>query len=201
MAGSLEGKVALISGGARGMGAAETRLFVKEGAQVVVGDILDDEGKALVAGLDGAAFVHLDVSSEAEWAAAVKFTTERFGKLDILVNNAGIYASAPIEDTTPELYERVWRINQLGPFLGMRAVVPVMKAAGGGAIVNMSSVTGLMGYPNSMAYGATKWAVRGMSKMAVRNINPATSKPLNCDWAPARSLVADWLAPPATRKP
>lgn len=162
----LQGKVALISGAARGMGDAEARLFVSEGARVVIGDVLVDEGKALADELgDAARFVELDVTSEESWEAAVAATTGEFGTLDVLVNNAGIWKIMPIAMMSAEDYMEVVKVNQLGVFLGMKAAIPVMSA-NGGSMVNISSVAGLTGAIGQVAYGATKWAVRGMTKTA-----------------------------------
>jgi 3alpha(or 20beta)-hydroxysteroid dehydrogenase len=172
LARALEGKVALITGGARGMGAAEVRLFSEQGAKVVAADILDEEGQALVAGLDDAVFVHLDVTQESQWDAAVAFTLKHFGKLDVLVNNAGLSGSTPLHDTTLEAYMRIINVNQIGPFLGMRAVLPALKAAGRSSIVNISSISGLTGYPGLSAYCAGKFALRGMSKVAASELAP-----------------------------
>jgi 3alpha(or 20beta)-hydroxysteroid dehydrogenase len=156
----LEGKVALITGAARGQGAAAARRFVAEGARVVLADILDEEGKALADEL-GADYRHLDVSEEDEWASVVAET-----RFTVLVNNAGVLHFAPLADTALADYERVIRINQIGCFLGMRAVVPGMIAAGGGSIVNTSSIEGLAAAPLLMAYTASKFAIRGMTKVA-----------------------------------
>jgi 3alpha(or 20beta)-hydroxysteroid dehydrogenase len=166
MAGTLDGKVALITGGARGMGEAEVRLFAAQGASVVFGDVLDADGQALAKAVPGTTYVHLDVSSEADWAAAVKLVLERHGRIDVLVNNAGILRGGPIEEMSVADFELVFRINQLGPFLGMRAVIPHMKKAGRGSIVNISSTAGMQGYPNLVAYAGSKHAVRGMTKVA-----------------------------------
>lgn len=167
----LKNKVALISGAARGQGAAEARLFVASGARVVIGDVLDGEGRAVAEELGEAAhYVHLDVTDESQWAAAVATTRETFGKLDTLVNNAGILHFASLGDTTTADYERVVRINQFGPFLGMRAAAPAIRAAGGGAIVNVSSTAGLEGMTGTVAYTASKWAVRGMTKTAAMEL-------------------------------
>jgi 3alpha(or 20beta)-hydroxysteroid dehydrogenase len=163
----LDGKVALVTGGARGTGEQVARLFVAEGARVVIGDVLETEGEALAKALgDDAAFVRLDVGSEADWARAVERTRAHFGRLDVLVNNAGVLAMKPLEETTLADFERHVRVNQVGPFLGMRAVAPVMRGAGGGSIVNVSSVDGLGAKPNIVAYAATKWALRGMTRVA-----------------------------------
>jgi 3alpha(or 20beta)-hydroxysteroid dehydrogenase len=163
----LDGKVALITGGARGQGAAEARLFVREGAKVLVTDVLDAEGAALAEELgDAGRYRHHDVTSAADWAAAVDDAVGAFGSLDVLVNNAGIHHVTPIEDETLEVFERTIRVNLYGPFLGIQAVLPAMRAAGGGAIVNISSLAGMRGIPGHGAYGASKWAVRGLTKTA-----------------------------------
>lgn len=165
-----EGKVILISGGARGQGAAEARLLVKEGAKVVIGDVLEDKGAALAKELGSAAtFLRHDVTSESDWDRAVK-AAEAFGNLNGLINNAGIYQPKSLMETDTELWERHIRINQLGCFLGMKAVVPAMERAGGGSIVNISSGAGLRGSPQAFAYSATKWALRGMTKSAAMDL-------------------------------
>lgn len=168
----LDGKVILISGGARGQGAAEARLCVAEGAKVIIGDLLVAEGEKLAAELGaGAVFVRQDVTLEADWAAAVR-AAEALGGLHGLVNNAGIYQPGTLMATNTELFERHMRINQLGCFLGMQAVVPPMERSGNGSIVNISSVAGLRGSPGSIAYSATKWALRGMTKSAAIDLAP-----------------------------
>jgi 3alpha(or 20beta)-hydroxysteroid dehydrogenase len=159
--GKLDGKVALITGAARGQGAATARRFVAEGASVIITDVLDDEGKTLADEL-GAQFRHLDVSKEDEWAAAIA----AFDPITVLVNNAGILHFSPLADTSLADYERVIRVNQIGTFLGMRAVVPGMIAAGGGSIINTSSIEGLAAAPLLVAYTASKFAIRGMTKAA-----------------------------------
>ncbi|WP_086667856.1 glucose 1-dehydrogenase [Lentzea kentuckyensis] len=161
----LDGKIALITGAARGQGAAAARRFVEEGARVVLTDVLDDQGKELAAELS-AEYYHLDVSSEEDWAAAVAFTEETFGDITVLVNNAGILHFSALAETTLADYQRVIGINQVGTFLGMRAVVASMTRAGGGSIVNVSSVEGLAGMPYLVAYTASKFAIRGMTKVA-----------------------------------
>ncbi len=169
--GRLDGKVALISGAARGMGSAEARLFAAEGAKVAICDVLDAEGKAVAAEIGASAlYQHLDVTSEEEWEAAVAATTSAFGKLDVLVNNAGIAESAPLAEMTLDSYRRVTEVNQTGVFLGMRAVVEPMTAAGGGSILNISSIDGLIGMNNLLGYVASKWAVRGMTKVAAMEL-------------------------------
>src|ERR1700712_743787 len=142
----LNGKRALITGGARGMGAATAKLFVESGARVMVADVLDADGKALVAELGAAAaFVHLDVTSEQSWSAAVQLVQDEWGGLDVLVNNAGILRSASLETMSLGDFQQVVAVNQVGCFLGMKAAIAPMRAAGGGSIVNLSSVAGLKG--------------------------------------------------------
>ena len=165
----LDGKVALISGGARGMGATEARLFSQEGAKVVFGDVLDEEGKKVEAEIresgGEATCIHLDVTREADWQAAVATAVSRYGKLDVLVNNAGISIRKGIEDTTEEEWDRIMDINTKGVFLGTKHALPSMKQAGGGSIVNISSTAGLVGGPyNGAAYSAAKGAVRLFTK-------------------------------------
>jgi 3alpha(or 20beta)-hydroxysteroid dehydrogenase len=167
VAGRLSAKRALVTGGAHGLGQAIVRAFVAEGADVAVGDVDHAAGRALVAELGEATrFVPLDVGSEAQWATAVAEVVERLGGLDVGVNNGGIVVHAPLVETTLEDYERVVRVNQVGTFLGMRTMAEPMKAAGGGSIVNVSSVRGLVGAEGLVAYAATKFAVRGMTKVA-----------------------------------
>ena len=168
----LADRIILISGGARGQGAAEARLCVAEGARVVIGDVLEAEGKRLAAELgSNAVFVHQDVTREADWEKAVQAAAE-FGGLHGLVNNAGIYQPKTLMETDTELFERHMRVNQLGCFLGMKGVVPLMDQSGGGSIVNISSVAGLRGSPGAIAYSATKWALRGMTKAAAIDLAP-----------------------------
>jgi len=166
----LAGKVALISGGARGMGAAEASLFAQEGARVVIGDILDAEGAAVAAGIGAkggeAVFVRLDVTSENDWARAVATAERRFGKLDVLVNNAGIGGAGRLEDTTVADWDRVMDVNAKGVFLGTKAAIPALRRAGGGSIVNISSQLGLVGMDDSSPqYQASKGAVRLLTKL------------------------------------
>ena len=165
--GRLDGKIALVTGGARGTGEQVARLFVAEGARVMIGDVLEAEGEAVAKDLgDTAAFVRLDVTSEDDWTRAVERTLARFGALSVLVNNAAILQMKPLEETTLADFERHVRVNQVGPFLGMRSVVGAMKQGGGGSIVNVSSVDGLSAKPHIVAYAATKWALRGMTRVA-----------------------------------
>jgi len=172
MARRFDGKVVLISGGARGQGAAEARMLVAEGAKVVLGDVLDAEGQELAQELGAAAvFVRQDVTEEADWArAAAAAESLGGGGLHGLVNNAGIYLPRSLMETDAALFERHVRVNQFGCFLGMKAVVPAMERAGGGAIVNISSTAGLVGSPHAFAYCATKWALRGMTKAAALDL-------------------------------
>jgi len=164
----LENKVALISGGARGMGAAEARLFVNEGAKVVIGDVLEEVGRQTEAQINEAGgeclFVHLDVTSESNWQDVVAATVARFGKLDILVNNAGIRGGGTVEETTSELWDTVMDINAKGVFLGTKAAIPEMRKVGGGSIINISSIWGIVGSGGASAYHASKGAVRLLTK-------------------------------------
>jgi len=171
--GRLSGKVALITGAARGQGAAMARGYVAEGARVVLADISDEAGKKLADELgDAASYQHLDVSSEDEWQDAVRHTTGQFGRLDVLVNNAGILRFSAIADTTLAEYEQIIRVNQIGTFLGIRTAAPAMIEAGGGSIVNFSSIEGLGGMPLLIAYTASKFAIRGMTKSAALELGP-----------------------------
>ena len=165
----LQGKVALISGGARGQGAAEAKLFAREGAKVVFGDVLDDEGRKTEAEIQEiggeALYIHMDVTKEGDWEKAVSETVSKFGKLDILVNNAGVVSWGNLEDTTPEEWDRVMDINSKGVFLGTKAVIPEMRKIGGGSIVNISSISGIIGQDNIQpVYNASKGAVRLFTK-------------------------------------
>ena len=163
----LDNKVALISGGARGMGAVEAKMFVQEGAKVVIGDVLDEDGKQTEAEINEAGgecvFVHLDVTDETAWQDAVAAAVDRFGKLDILVNNAGVARINNVEDTTSDEWDLVMDINAKGVFLGTKAAIPEIRKAGGGSIVNISSIAGLTGGRTS-SYAASKGAVRLLTK-------------------------------------
>ena len=167
--GRLDGKVAIISGGARGQGATEARMFAREGAKVVLGDVLDEEGKQVEAQINesggDATYVHLDVTQEDDWRSAVETAVSRYGKLDILVNNAGILIRKGLEETTVEDWDRIMGVNAKGVFLGTKHAIPAMRRAGGGSIINISSTAGLVGSPNgSPSYTATKGAVRLLTK-------------------------------------
>jgi 3alpha(or 20beta)-hydroxysteroid dehydrogenase len=166
-------KVALISGGARGMGAEHARALVAEGAKVVIGDILDDEGKALADEIgDAARYVHLDVTAAEEWEAAVATAVNEFGKLNVLVNNAGIVALGQIGKFDMAKWQKVIDVNLTGTFLGMQASVEAIKAAGGGSIINVSSIEGMRGAVMVHPYVASKWAVRGLTKSAALELGP-----------------------------
>ncbi len=175
--GRVDGKVALISGGARGMGESHARLLVAEGAKVVIGDVLDDEGKAVAddlgSGPGGAArYVHLDVTEPDQWENAVATTVEEFGTLNVLVNNAGIANLGRLHKFDLAKWRQIIDVNLTGTFLGMRAVVESMIAAGGGSIINVSSIEGLRGAPLVHGYVASKWAVRGLTKSAALELAP-----------------------------
>ena len=165
--GRLQGKVAIISGGARGLGADEAKLFVEEGASVVFGDILDEEGRKLEAEINEsggtAQYIHLDVTKEHDWENAVTKAVSTYGKLDILVNNAGILVMKGLEETESTDWDDVQEVNSKGVFLGTKAVISAMRNAGGGSIINISSVAGLIG-SRFTAYGASKGVVRLLSK-------------------------------------
>jgi 3alpha(or 20beta)-hydroxysteroid dehydrogenase len=162
----LAGKVAIVTGGARGMGEATVRLLLEEGARVLIGDVLDEPGQALANALgEDVIYTHLDVSQKSDWEAAVK-KTEQLGPLTVLVNNAAILFQKTIMDTSEEDFLKIVSVNQLGVFLGMQSVFPNLKANGGGSIINVSSVDGLQSKNSLVAYSSTKWAVRGMTKAA-----------------------------------
>ena len=200
--GRLDGKVALISGGARGQGATEARLFAKEGAKVVFGDLLDEEGQNVDAEIresgGEATYIHLDVTSEADWVAAVQTAVNRYGKLDILVNNAGItgvsVSGGPvsIENATEAAWDRVMEVNAKGVFLGTKYAIPEMRKAGGGSIINISSVSGLVGdlRPSSGAYPASKGAVRLLTK--------ATAMQYADEWIRCNSVHPGLIETPMT---
>jgi len=189
----LQGKVALITGGAHGMGAAEARLFAKEGARVVVADVRDGDGKTVVDELAGASgqarYVHLDVTREAEWQQAVAFTVNAFGKLNILINNAGISGGIAPDIMSTSAYDQLMEVNAKGVFLGMKYAIPAMQQAGGGSIVNISSISGIAGQAVvHMGYNASKGAVRVMTKSAavqqagngirVNSVHPGVMPPM-----------------------
>ena len=165
--GRLQGKVALISGAARGQGEAEARLFAAEGARVVLGDVRDAEGEAVAADIGpSAVYRHLDVTSPDDWAAAVALAEERFGPVTVLVNNAGIIVAEPIETCSVEEFRRILDVNLVGQFLGIKAVVASMAGAGGGSIVNVSSTSGFVARHGIPAYTTSKWGIRGLTRAA-----------------------------------
>ncbi|MDH3682887.1 MAG: SDR family oxidoreductase [Acidimicrobiia bacterium] len=189
-----DGTVALISGGARGMGASHARGLVAEGAEVVVGDVLDDDGRAVAEQLgDAAHYVHLDVTSEADWQGAVKAAESQFGPVNLLVNNAGIVMYGPITDMDPDDFRRVIDINLTGTFLGMHYTVPSMRRAGGGVIINISSTAGIMGYATIGAYTASKWGVRGMTKTAAMELGRDGIRVMSIHPGPIRTPMTDDL--------
>ena len=164
----LRGKVALISGAARGMGAVEARLFASEGARVVLGDIIEEAGREVASEIAAtgaeAVFLRLDVTSPSDWENAVDEAVSRFGGLNVLVNNAGVYLRGPVHETSPEDWDRIMDVNAKGPFLGTRAAIPAMRESAGGSIVNISSFNSLVGTTTSAAYNASKAALRLLTK-------------------------------------
>lgn len=172
-AGRVAGKVALISGGARNIGGASARALVAEGAKVVIGDLLDEEGKALADELgESARYVHLDVTSDEDWRAAVAFAVAEFGRLDVLFNNAGIFNGGMLQRYKRALWQEMLDVNLTGPFLGMRAATDALIAAGGGSIINTSSIEGLRGTPWAHGYVASKWGLTGLTKSAAMELAP-----------------------------
>lgn len=167
----LRGKVAVITGAARGQGAAEARLFTDLGARVVLTDVLTEEGERVAAEL-GARFVRHDVADEAGWATVVQTAVSEFGRLDVLVNNAAICQSVPLLEQSETGFTAMLRVNLIGAFLGIKAVAEPMRAAGGGSVINVSSQAGLQGLAGYGAYGASKWGLRGMTKVAAIELGP-----------------------------
>lgn len=174
MSEKLEGKVAIISGAASGMGESHARRLAKEGAKVVLGDIADKEGQALAEeiGEDKALFVHLNVADYDSWVNAAEETVKTFGSLDVLVNNAGIFTRGNAVDATVEDWQKTIDIDLTGAFYGIKASVPAMREAGGGSIINISSIAGLVGFKNRLAYAAAKWGVHGMTKTSALDFGP-----------------------------
>jgi NAD(P)-dependent dehydrogenase (short-subunit alcohol dehydrogenase family) len=207
MAGRLDGKVALISGAARGMGECEARLFAREGAKVVLGDVLEEQGRQVAKEIGAAAtFVRLDVTLENDWQKAVEAAERTYGKLDILVNNAGIVRMAPLDETSLEAWNEVINVNQTGVFLGMKHAIPAMRRAGGGSIINISSVAGIVGLPGIPAYQASKGAVRLLTKNAaiqyakdkirVNSIHPGRIEtPMTANLSPERQQLVLSMTP------
>lgn len=169
--GRLDGKVVLITGGARGQGASEGALFQDEGAAVYLTDVLVDEGTKTAADI-GATFIEHDVTDESTWSAIVDRIADEQGRLDVLINNAGIFRLAGLAETDRAMWDSIIAINQTGVFLGMQAVSPTMIGQGSGSIINISSIAGLRGAGAAFAYGASKWAVRGMSRAASQELAP-----------------------------
>ncbi len=176
--GRVDGKVALISGGARNIGGASARLLAAEGARVVIGDLLDDEGTALAEelcrefGPSSARYVHLDVTSDEDWRSAVAFTVAEHGRLDVLFNNAGIFNGGQLQRYQQELWQQMLDVNLTGPFLGTRAAADAMIASGGGSIINTSSIEGLRGTPWAHGYVASKWGLTGLTKSTALELAP-----------------------------
>jgi 3alpha(or 20beta)-hydroxysteroid dehydrogenase len=176
--GRVEGKVALISGGARNIGGASARMLVTEGAQVVIGDLLDEEGRALADelcqefGQSAARYVHLDVTSDDDWRSAVAFTVAEFGKLDVLFNNAGIFNGGQVQRYKREQWQQMLDVNLTGAFLGIRAATDSLIAAGGGSIINTSSIEGLRGTAWAHGYVASKWGLTGLTKSVAVELAP-----------------------------
>ncbi|MEO3828593.1 glucose 1-dehydrogenase [Actinomadura sp. B10D3] len=169
--GQLDGKVALITGGARGMGKAHVRRFLDEGAKVVFGDVLEEEGAKLAADLgDDVRFVRMDVSKQGDWERAADIATSTFGALNVLVNNAGILRHKTIEDMTLDEFRTILDVNLVGQWLGVKTVTAPMREAGGGSIVNVSSTEGFIGAAGLAAYSASKFGVRGLTKSAAREL-------------------------------
>ena len=172
--GKLDGQVALISGGARGQGEAQARLFAREGAAVALGDVLEEDGQRVAESINDtggqAMFQKLDVAEGSSWRSMVDQAVAQFGRLDILINNAGIARLKLIEDSSLEDYLEVIRINQVGVWLGMQAAIPALRQAGGGCIINTSSIAGLQGYAGVGAYVSSKYAVRGLTKVAAQEL-------------------------------
>ena len=170
----LQEQVAIVTGAARGQGAAEARRLVAEGAYVVLADVLDEAGMAVANELgDRALYVHLDVRDAAQWDTAVQLTSERFGRLDILVNNAAILRFAPVAQMPEEQFRLVTDVNLMGPFLGMQAVIPKMQERGGGSIINVASVNGIAGSPMLGSYAASKHGLIGLSRSAAMELGPS----------------------------
>ncbi len=198
--GKFDGWVALVSGGARGMGASHVRGLVGEGAKVVFGDILDDDGKALADELgDSALFVHLNVTKDDDWKWAVAAAEKEFGPINLLVNNAGIVEFGPVEDMDPDAFRRVIDVNLTGTFLGMHYAVPSLRKAGGGAIINISSTAGLMGYASIAAYSASKWGVRGMTKSVAMELGGDNVRVMSIHPGPIRTPMTDGMGDELTQ--
>ena len=197
----LQGKVALITGGARGQGAAEARIFAREGARVVIADVLDPDGMAVAAEINelggDATFVHLDVSSEPDWQQAIEATVSAYGKLNVLVNNAAIWRGGHVLDTSGEQWDSVLDINAKGVFLGTKLAIPEMRRAGGGSIINISSTAGLVGSRTSTAYSASKGAVRLFTKSTAVQYGPENIRANSIHPGPIDTAMGDQVWPDA----
>jgi 3alpha(or 20beta)-hydroxysteroid dehydrogenase len=192
--GRAAGQVALVTGGARGIGAAVAAALVREGARVVVADVLDAEGEQTARSLgDAACYLHLDVTDPGAWAAAVGEAEARFGPVSVLVNNAGIVAFASIEASSDEVFRRVLDVDLVGTFLGMRAALPSLRRAGGGVVVNISSTAGLTGYAGIAGYVAAKWGMRGLTKAAALEFAPAGIRVCSVHPGPIRTPMTEGL--------
>jgi 3alpha(or 20beta)-hydroxysteroid dehydrogenase len=194
MSGRLAGKVAVVSGGARGMGASHVRALVAEGAKVVFGDILDDDGETVARAVgEASCYVHLDVTRPDDWERAVATAVSRFGSVDVLVNNAGIINVGTVEDYELSEWQRILDINLTGVFLGIRAVAGPMKAAGGGSIINISSIEGMAGTIACHGYTATKFAVRGLTKSTAMELGPSGIRVNSIHPGLVKTPMTEWV--------
>jgi 3alpha(or 20beta)-hydroxysteroid dehydrogenase len=195
--GRLDGKVALITGAARGTGEATARRFAREGARLLLGDVLDERGAAVAKDLGRAAhYAHLDVTSEADWDGAIRQVEREFGRLDVLVNNAAVLHLAPVEHTSLADWSRILDVNLTGTFLGMRASIPALRRSGGGSIVNISSIDGLEGMNFVGAYAASKWGLRGLSKCAALELGREKIRVNTvCPAGGSEEMAAPWRKP------
>jgi 3alpha(or 20beta)-hydroxysteroid dehydrogenase len=192
--GGVAGRVALVTGGARGIGAAVCTALVGAGARVVVADVLDGEGKELAGSLgDAATYLHLDVSDSEAWRAAVAETEAVFGPVGILVNNAGVVEFASVEASSDELFRRILDVDLVGSFYGMREALPSLRRAGGGVVVNVSSTAGLMGYSGIAGYVSAKWGLRGLTKAAALEFAPDGIRVCSVHPGPIRTPMTDGL--------
>jgi 3alpha(or 20beta)-hydroxysteroid dehydrogenase len=175
-----DGRVAVVSGAARGMGASHARGLVSEGARVVIADVLDEAGEELAAELGPSArYAHLDVSDEKQWVQAVEAAESWAGPVDVLVNNAGIIVYGGVEDQDPAAFRRMLDVNLFGAFLGMHTVLPSMRARGRGSVVNIASVSGLVGFSGGVGYAASKFGIRGLTRAAALDM-AGTGVRVNC---------------------